>query len=142
MNKISTVGELCRLVGILEAEVSNGVSILVDWKLWKPSRTNYQNNYLFGVCYPLLSDAMGYDVNDLHEYFCGTHFGWVDKKCPKKPHNAKGLESVPFRTTTRNSENKSDVLGKVAFGEFVATVHRVAGKANVFIPDPDPSLRS
>lgn len=108
----------------------------VSAKPWKPSRSSEQNAYLFGVCYPPLAEAKGYTVDDIHEWMCGTHFGWVDRTCPKTPRNPEGIESVPFRTTTRDENGKRSVLNKTEFSRFVATVQRIAAMAGVFIPDP------
>lgn len=106
-------------------------------KPWKPTRTNEQNAYLFGVCYPPIAEAMGYTVEDIHEYMLGRHFGWVDKPCPKTPRNPEGQQSVPYRTTTRDHEGKRAVLTKQEFAAFVETVQQVAAHAGVFIPDPE-----
>jgi hypothetical protein len=101
-------------------------------------RSLEQNAYLFGVAYPLICAATGYEVNDVHEFMCGTHFGWVDKPCPKTPRNPEGVESVPFRTTTKNEHGKRDVLTKAQFSEFVdRTVFKIAAKAGVFVPAPE-----
>ena len=107
----------------------------VSCDAFKPKRTDPQNNYLFGVCYPPIAKAMGYDTDDIHEYCLGRHFGWVDKRCPKTPQNPNGLLSVPFRSTTRNEHGERDVLGKMEFAEFVDTVHRIAAQAGVFIAE-------
>ena len=109
----------------------------VTAEAWKPTRSNEQNAYLFGVCYPPIAEAKGYDVNDLHEFMCGTHFGWVDKPCPKTPRNPEGLESRPFRTTTRDENGQRNVLGTVEFSDFVETVSRVAAHVGVYIPQPN-----
>lgn len=103
----------------------------------KRQRSDPQNSYLFGVAYPVLVEAKGYEVNEIHEFMCGTHFGWVDKPCPKTPRNPEGLESKPFRTTTKDENGKRDVLGTVEFSEFVETVKRVAAQAGIYVPDPN-----
>lgn len=101
----------------------------------KNSRSGQQNRYLFGVCYPPIADAMGYDVADVHEYMLGRHFGWVDVKVPKTPRNPEGVESRPFRTTTTNEHGKRELLSKPEFSAFVDTVHRIASHAGVFIAE-------
>lgn len=106
----------------------------VSWSAWKQTRSNEQNALLFGVMYPPIAEAMGYDVSDLHEFFCGTHFGWVDVKRPKTPRNPEGIESRPFRSTTKDEHGKRKVLSKDEFSKFLATVERIAAKAGVFIP--------
>lgn len=106
----------------------------------KKQRTDPQNAYLFGVAYPVIAEAKGYTVQDIHEFMCGVHFGWVDEPCPKTPHNPEGVRSRPFRTTTRNEHGKRDVLGTVEFSEFVETVKRIAAQAGVYVPDPGETM--
>ena len=112
-----------------------GFPLAVEAKPWKPTRTNEANAYLFGVAYPLIAEAKGYTVDDVHEWMCGTFFGWVDEACPKTPTNPAGVRSRPFRTTTRDEHGKRDVLGKQKFSDFIETVLRIAAQAGVFIPD-------
>lgn len=102
----------------------------------KNSRTGQQNRYLFGVCYPPIAEAMGYTVDDIHEYMLGRQFGWVDVKVPKTPRNPEGIESRPFRTTTTNEHGKRSLLSKAEFAKFVDMVHRIAAQAGVFIAEP------
>ena len=103
----------------------------------KSARSVQQNNYLHGVCYKRLSDAIGYEPEEVAEYLCGTYFGWAEKRVPKKPSNPEGIESVPRRTTTKDEMGKRDVLGKMAFAEYVAFIQRFAISKGVHIPDPD-----
>jgi len=108
----------------------------IDWQCeaWKATRSNEQNALLFGVIYPPIAEAMGYEVEAIHEFMCGTHFGWVDAKVPKTPRNPEGIESRPFRTTTRDENGKRNVLKADEFSKFIDTVERIAAKAGVFIP--------
>jgi hypothetical protein len=111
----------------------------VNWscEAWKESRSNEQNNLLFGVIYPPIAEAMGYEVdgdNGIHAFMCGTHFGWVDRPVPKTPRNPEGVASFPRRTTTRDENGKRNVLSKEDFTKFIETVERIAAKAGVFIP--------
>lgn len=107
----------------------------VSCKPWKRSRSNEQNALLFGAYYPPIAEHMGYSVEDIHEFMCGTHFGWVDRKVPKTPRNPEGIESVPFRTTTRDETGKRNVLAVADFNRFLGTVERMAAQAGVFIPE-------
>jgi hypothetical protein len=125
-----------RIAAFIESALP-GKPLRVTVEKAKRQRSDPQNNYLFGVAYPLLVEAKGYEVNDIHEFMCGTHFGWVDKPCPKTPRNPEGLESKPFRSTTRDETGKRNVLGTVEFSEFVETVKRVAAQAGIYIPDPN-----
>jgi hypothetical protein len=133
---LRTPADCDRLALALKAKVANGPREVTD-SAWKPSRSNEQNAYLFGVCYPPIAEAKGYSVEDVHAFMCGTHFGWVDKPCPKTPRNPEGLESVPFRSTTRNHLGARSVLSKSEFSEFIATVQRIAAMAGVYIPDAE-----
>lgn len=115
-----------------------GSELTVTIAVRKRSRSNEANAYLFGVCYPVIAEAKGYSVDEIHEFMCGTHFGWVDVVCPKTPRNPEGLASRPFRTTTRDENGKRDVLSKMEFARFVdETVFRIAAQAGVYIPAPN-----
>lgn len=102
-------------------------------------RTTAHNAYLFGVAYPPIVEATGFEVGGdgrsggLHEYCCGEVFGWVDRPVPRTPRNPAGVESVPFRTTTRDEHGKRDVVDTATFSHFIRTVERVAAEAGVFI---------
>lgn len=132
MAKLATERDRERWIDYLQAQP---LPIEVTCSPWKNSRTSQQNRYLFGVCYPLIAEAMGYTVEDIHEYCLGRHFGWVDKKAPKTPRNPEGFESVPYRTTTKDENGKRKLLTKAEFSRFVDTVDRVAAQAGVFITE-------
>lgn len=117
----------------------------VFWKVEisesKRIRTDSQNAYLWAVPNKMISDVTGYEVLEVHEYLCGQHWGWKDKRVPKTPRNPKGVESVPVRTTTRNEQGKRSVLTTVQFADYVDFVQRFAAqKLGLVVPDPDPSL--
>lgn len=105
----------------------------------KDARTHAHNAYLFGVAYPPIVEATGFEVGGdgrsggLHEFCCGEHFGWVDRPVPKTPRNPAGIESVPFRTTTRDENGRRNVVDTATFCAFVETVGRIAAEAGVFI---------
>lgn len=104
----------------------------------RSSRSDAQNNYLNGVAYRIIGDAIGYERDDVSEFLCGTYWGWKEKRVPKKPGCESGIEQVPRRTTTRDENGHRDVLGKIAFADYVAFVQRFAAKRNIYVPDPDP----
>lgn len=113
------------------------------WKITaepvKSQRSHSQNAYLWAVPYKLISEATGYEVEEVHEYFLGRFFGWKDKKVPKTPRNPEGVESVPVRTTTTDEHGKRSVLSVDQFSEYVAYIQRFgAVKLGLVIPDPDP----
>jgi hypothetical protein len=129
--KLSNEAERGRWMAFVQAQP---LPLEVSCAPWKATRSNEQNALLFGVVYPPIAEAMGYEVADIHEYMLGAHFGWVDKKVPKTPRNSEGIESRPFRTTTTDENGKRNVLKKDEFSKFLATVERIAAKAGVFVP--------
>lgn len=113
----------------------------VFWKLElterKRIRTDAQNAYLWAVPNKMISELTGYEAEEVHEYLCGTYWGWKDKRVPKTPRNPKGFESVPIRTTTRDANGKRSVLSTTEFADYVAFVQRFAAeKLGLVIPDP------
>lgn len=97
-----------------------------ECKPWKPRRSDSQNAYLWGVCYPALlkCDALhGWDAKDLHDYFLGEHFGW---------ERLEGFGRTRIKPLRRSSK-----LSKVEFGEFVDFIHRQAAGHGVYIPQPE-----
>lgn len=134
---LRTPGERLRLVQWINAQE---LPLEVSAEPWKATRTNRQNRYLFGVAYPLLAEATGYEVegdNGIHAFMCGTHWGWVDIRVPKTPQNPQGVASKPFRTTTRDENGEYAPVSTEEFSKFVDTVKRIGAAANVFIPDPE-----
>lgn len=108
----------------------------------KNARSASQNAYLWAVPYKMISDLTGYEVDEVHEYMLGRHFGWKDKKKPKTPRNPQGVESVPVRTTTTDEHGKRSVLSPQEFSDYVDFIQRFAAvKLGLVIPDPDPSYR-
>jgi hypothetical protein len=130
----------------LAQSVMASLDELVAWRVViepvQVDRTLQQNRYLNGVAYKMISEATGYERQEIHEYFLGLFFGWRQKKVPRKPSNPKGVESVPVRTTTTNEVGKRQVLSTEDFWKYVEFLQRFAAeKMHMVIPDPDPSLR-
>lgn len=107
---------------------------------FKRSRTNQQSRYERGVACVLLSKAVGYEPEEIHEYLCGMYWGWRQVACPKTPSNPRGIRDVPIRTTTTNANGERDVLSRTEFADFVDFIQRFGAKHNVFIPDPEPEI--
>lgn len=96
----------------------------VDFKEKKPKRSEQQNRYLWGVCYAeLLKHLPGWDVDDVHTYMLGEHFGW---------EIIEGMGKKRMRPLKRSSG-----LNKQEFSDFVAFVQRKAAEHGVVIPDAD-----
>ena len=109
----------------------------------KRERSHPANAYYWSCVVTAISEATGYEVDEVHEYLCGTRWGWKDKKVPKTPRNPLGLESVPIRTTTTNERGQRSVLSISEFIEFTEFARRFAfRKLNLVIPDPDPDYAS
>lgn len=105
---------------------------------YRLTRSAKQNSYLNAVAYKILSDATGYERDDVSEYLCALHWGWKTQKCPKSPAYPRGFKSVPIRTTTTNDLGEHDVLSTEEFGEYVEFVQRFGAERGIYIPDPDP----
>jgi hypothetical protein len=129
----AVIEKIAAFLALLPA--SKGWEVIVRER--KSTRSIAQNAYLWGVAYPPLSEATGYEKDDIHEFVCGTFFGWVDKKVPKSPRNPEGVESVPRRTTTRNDVGQRDVMKKMDFCDFIDFVQRFAASKGIHIPDPE-----
>lgn len=104
-------------------------------------RTIQQCRYLNGVPYKLLSDATGYERDDISEYMCGSYWGWKQVRVPRTPSNPRGIEDRPVRTTTTDEQGQRDVLGEREFWEYVEFCQRFGARHGVYIPDPDPSYK-
>jgi hypothetical protein len=103
---------------------------------YKRKRSVSQNNALFGVAYPPIMEHCGLrgerDREDLHSYFCGEFWGWVEYDLlGKRKHR-------PKRTTTTNEDGKRDVISTTEFMDFYAFVQQRAAEQGILVPDPDP----
>ena len=120
-----------------------GLDKNIKWKCivkrYRKARSDQQNNYLWGVCYETIMDSgmlEGWTKKDLHEFFCGEHFGWQE-------FYGFGRRKIkPVRTTTRNSDGRRDVLSTTEFMDFVAFIQQFMAEKGVFIPDPDEEFDS
>lgn len=122
-----------RLSAVLLAALP-GKRVKVEVKEFRKDRSSPQCRYLNGVAYKLLSDATGYERDDISEYLCIQYFGGKEKAVP-----GKRTVTVPLRTTTTNEDGKRAVLSTQEFADYVAFVQRFGAKHGVFIPDPEGS---
>lgn len=122
------------------AGLDEGAAWRVTIEQVKNARSANQNAYLWAVPIRMISDQTGYETEEVHEYLCGQHWGWKDKRVPKTPRNPQGVESVPVRTTTRDEQGKRSVLTTTQFSDYVDFIQRFAAKKlGMLVPDPDPS---
>lgn len=90
-------------------------------------RSLEQNAYLWGVCYEMILESglreQGWRNTDVHEYFLGEHFGW---------ETLDGLGRKRVRPL-----NRSSVLTKMEFVDYVAFIQERAAQMGIVIPDPE-----
>lgn len=104
------------------------------WKVtvdaYRRTRSNPQNNALWGVAYPAIKDATGNDPEDLHTMFCGDFFGWVE-------YDVLGQrKKKPRRTTTTDESGKRSVLTTLEFMDFYEHIQRKCAEFGVYVPSP------
>lgn len=110
----------------------------VEVRIARPSRTLSQNAYLWAVPYRMLSDATGFEAEDLHEYLLGEYFGWN-----RVPMPGGRFKEVPARTTTVNEYGEPEELGIEAFAKYWEYIQRRAATDwGIVIPDPDPEWKA
>lgn len=129
-----------------EAEVGKLLPILLNFETGKPvnvklsiarpERTPDQLKYLWGVAIKMLSEHAGYEKDDVHEYLCGSFWGWKPKRLP-----GGRSQEVPIRTTTVDEDGNRDVVDGEDFWKYVEFVQRVGARHGVVIPDPDPKYK-
>jgi hypothetical protein len=102
--------KIARLVQLLQRK---DIAISVEVTRHQKKRSPAANAYLWGVVYVILSDASGYEKEELHEIMCKKFFG-------TKVVDVMG-ERVerPIRTTTTNEEGEAEWLGPGPFAELV-----------------------
>jgi hypothetical protein len=115
-----------------------GKPVRVKVELARPDKTPAQNRYLWAVPYKLLGEHLGMEAEELHEWNCGSQWGWKDRKCPKTPRNPEGVESVPIRTTTRDENGQPDLCPAEDMAALWERCQRLGANHGLLIPDPDP----
>lgn len=128
-----------QLRGTILANAVAFISALPDSKVWRieikqdvNSRSVQQCRYLNGCAYKILSEATGYERQDISDYMCMLYFGEKEKRLP-----GNRTEMVPLRTTTTDETGRRSVLNKMEFADFVAFVQRFAASKGLYIPEPN-----
>lgn len=110
---------------ILQALPGKELEIVVRQRRTK--RSDAQNRALWGLAYPTIAKHCGLsgaqEIDDLHEYFLGEHFGW-DKK-------------TILGKTKLYPKRRSSKLTKTEFSEFFAFIQRKAAEYGCYVQDPD-----
>lgn len=123
--RVEVIDRLQRLLTRLDA----GKAWTVEVKEHKPTRSDSQNRYLWGVVYATIlreggESLGGWAAADLHEYFLGEHFGWeVMEGFGKK-------RMRPIRHSSR--------LNKQEFSDYLAFIQEKAANMGIVIPDAEP----
>lgn len=81
-----------------------------------------QNAYIWGCVYPTIRDALGIDIDDVHEYMLGEWSGWE--------------EHIVFGRKRLRPRRRSAKLSTVEFADYVAFIQQRAAEHGVYIPDP------
>ena len=99
----------------------------VEVSEWKKPRTNQQNSFLWGVCYPAILEGggealAGWTREDIHEYMLGECFGW---------ETLEGFGRKRLRPLKRSS-----TLNKQEFTEFLMFIEAKCADMGIVIPQP------
>lgn len=104
----------------------------VEIKEARKERSGDQNAALWGVAYPALTEATGYDADELHDALCRKFFGEVERQVMgQKVSRAR-------RTTTTNEQGERDLIDAATFARFYDMVQRIGAEAGIDVPSPDP----
>jgi hypothetical protein len=126
------IRNFARLLGLLSA-IPLTEEFQVTIAPLKKERSDLQNRALWGCAYKALREATGNDPEDLHAYFCGEYFGWVEFDVMGQTRKR------PRRSTTKDENGKRDVISTIHLSDFYAFIQqRAAETVGVYVPDPDP----
>jgi hypothetical protein len=94
---------------------------------WKRPRTDQQNRFLWGVCYPAILEGggetlSGWTRDDIHEYFLGECFGW---------ETLEGFGRKRMRPIKRSSK-----LNKQEFSDYLLFLETRCADMGIVIPEP------
>lgn len=121
-----------RKLARLAATLSTAKAWRVKVEEHKRKRSDSQNAALWGVAYKTLRDETGNDPEDMHRYFCGEFYGWVEYEIFGQ------TRKKPRRTTTTDENGKRNVISTTDFMDFYAFIQqRAAETVGVYVPDPN-----
>lgn len=122
-----------KLDRLLATVVNRGFPVEVVCSRHQKKRSPEANAYLWAVCYPLMSDASGYEKEEIHFAMCCKFFGTRVVEIMGERFER------PNRTTTTNEDGEKEWLGAAEFAELIDMVIREAAYFyNVVIPPPTP----
>lgn len=120
---------LARLVAFISS-LSKDRAWRIEVSEHRRTRSNEQNNALWGVAYEAIRQASGNDPDDMHEWFCGEYFGWVESDV------FGSRKKKPRRTTTTDEHGRRKVLSTTEFVEFYSYIQRRMAEFGIFVADP------
>jgi hypothetical protein len=117
--------QICNVVDYLEdLPISEGFRVEVHEH--KATRSLAQNAYLWSAVYPTIARHLeGWDLEDIHSYCLGEHFGW---------ETIEGFGKKRMRPLRRSSK-----LSKLEFMTYIEFIQRRMAQHGIIIPDPDPN---
>lgn len=118
-------------LAILAEHYEAGKPVNVRLTIARPERSIPELRYLHAVPYAMLSEAMGFERDEIAEYLLGMYFGWKNKRLP-----GGRVSETPLRTTTKDEEGNRDVLSGEAFWAYINWIQRVGARHGLVIPDP------
>ena len=94
---------------------------------WKRPRTDQQNRFLWGVCYPAILEGggealAGWNRDDIHEYMVGEWGGW---------ETLEGFGRKRMRPIKRSSK-----LNKQEFSDYLLFLETRCADMGIVIPEP------
>lgn len=104
-----------------------GKEVDIEIEKAKRKRSNPQNSYLWGVCYKLISDHTGYEIDEVHE-MCKAKFNPKMKEIANKKTGE--IETIQYSGSTTK-------MTTVEFMDFVAQIQRFFAPLGINIPDPN-----
>lgn len=124
-------GKIDRLVN--NAILGSNFAIEVEVKRHQKKRSPEANAYYWSVCLALMSEASGYERDEIHYAMCCKYFGSTIGEVMGQKFQR------PVRTTTTNEDGELEWLSPGAFAEFVDFVIREAlFWYDVVVPSPTP----
>lgn len=120
MDRAAAIG---RIAAFLTA-LSRSHAWTVEVKQLARRRSDPQNRYLWGVCYPAITKHLpGWTSDDVHEFCLGECFGW---------ERLEGLNRARLKPVKRSSK-----LSVTEFMDYVAWIQHRMAENGIYVPDPN-----
>ena len=105
--------------------------VKVTVKRYVRERRDEAHNYLWGVCYAMMSEASGYTKEEIHSAMCSSFFG------TKTIRVGSHFTEAPIRTSTINEDGEPERLDEKTMAELIEhVVYEAATWFGISIPPP------